>query len=229
LGACFSTVVAALLVLVSMSACNDSPLQPEEKIETRVKFIWVSILKHQELAAPCMNPATPKGVRDGKDWRYGCFCGRGYPIVDENLPRELRIEKYFAVRPKDSIDTACRNHDICWSFFGDGDPGCTQIYVSELSTLFDAYIEARKSLPRKINGKRPFSKCTQTILDQQFAFSSAFVKAEYDSFGDRVSSRIARWLFATPILGALALFFTGDVQYPGVGEECNHPTIRPAE
>jgi hypothetical protein len=217
-------------LVVSMGACNDSPIQPEEKVETRVKFIRASILKHQKLAAPCANPAIPKkGVRDGKDWRYGCFCGQGYPLIDESLPRELRIERYFTVEPKDSIDTACRNHDICWSYFGDGDPGCSQIYIDELSTLFEAYLEARKSLPPKINGRRPFSKCTQTILDQQFAFSSAFVKAEYESFGDRVSSRIARWLFATPILGALAFLFTGGVQYPGVDELCNYPSIRPVE
>ena len=211
------------MLSITLMSCNDSPIQPIKKIELREKFINRTVAQLDKNASICQNPATPNGVRDATNWRYGCFCGPEYPSIDKNLTKVDRIARYFEIGPKDEIDKACRDHDICWIEFGDGDPACTHIYTETLDKLFEEYMQARKSLPEKIDGKRPFSKCTKTILDQLFAFSTIFAPTDYDNYGDQISAKIARLLFATPTLGATALVFSGSAEYPGPEDYCNTP------
>lgn len=74
----------------------------------------------------------PKGT--GKTYAYGNFCGPGLPVAEGN-PANLR--EAAAVKPVDTIDRACKLHDMCYMKFGRDNPQCDQLtYASGLSLKF---------------------------------------------------------------------------------------------
>ena len=72
------------------------------------------LLRH---AKPCNPAAQPTGLKYYTEWKYGCFCGEGHPGYK-------KIEEYYSVKPKDDIDIACREHDVCWVLNGENDGHC---------------------------------------------------------------------------------------------------------
>ena len=217
-------LITLALTTANLVACDTSPPFPEAKLAERRAFLQKAMTTFQRDSdsVTCANPAVPTGLKDAKNWRYGCFCGGNYPSFDASLSGDSLLQKYYSIRPKDEIDRACRDHDVCYVNYGVGDGGCNQVLSNDLSALFDAYMEARKKLPEKVDGKRPYSKCTQTILDIEFAFETAFAPNTYNTRLEGWSGKIARWVFGTPILGTASLL-SGDREYPQAEELCNWP------
>ncbi|GEM_PF-4447013 len=76
-------------------------------------------------STPCRRPAVASTTLS-RDFRYGCFCGRDYPRIEipsegwakdfRALPAKVRRDRVldlYRTRPIDTVDLACRNHDIC--------------------------------------------------------------------------------------------------------------------
>lgn len=67
----------------------------------------------------------PKGT--GKTYAYGNFCGPGVPLA-EGDPSNL--QKAAAIKPVDTIDRACKLHDMCYMKFGRDNPECDLLTYS---------------------------------------------------------------------------------------------------
>jgi hypothetical protein len=93
---------------------------------------------------PCAEPVVAL-ERPSPRFRYGCFCGRGHPnLNDERQGKESQVnaegrralvEKYLSIKPIDSLDRACQNHDICWTRYGRDELACNDTFIDELEHL----------------------------------------------------------------------------------------------
>jgi hypothetical protein len=77
-------------------------------------------------AESCEKPADPD-IREGSHFRYGCFCGGGFPEGLTAPDTATLITKYYSIRPHDDIDAACRDHDVCWILRGSGFVACNGV------------------------------------------------------------------------------------------------------
>lgn len=99
-------------------------------------------------AQPCPNPA-PATENISGEFKYGCFCGKNYPIIADNEPKAYKkldkqerlemIEEYYKVKPYDDIDAVCQQHDICYFYKGKNAKSCNEAIHHELRSLVDAF------------------------------------------------------------------------------------------
>ncbi|MCK5854778.1 MAG: hypothetical protein KAG56_06115 [Sulfurovaceae bacterium] len=92
----------------------------------------------------CTNPKVAKEDFT-PNFGYGCFCGEDYPNIQhpskknyKNLTskeREELIAQYYLMKPYDSIDRLCMNHDICYIYKGEEDQSCNDTIYHRLKEL----------------------------------------------------------------------------------------------
>jgi hypothetical protein len=100
-----------------------------------------------EAAEPCARPAVATPTL-GRDFRYGCFCGRDYPRIAiasggwakdyrsiSARERRARVLDLYRVRPIDTVDLACRNHDICMLDSGSRSERCDRDFGDHLAAI----------------------------------------------------------------------------------------------
>lgn len=125
----------------------------------------------------CATPADDiSSLSSSKFLYYGTFCGPGYPKVDESLSMKMQLTELLdekKYKPKDDIDRACRDHDICYTKAQDFEDyivkktsflknyksswkrNCDEVLIRELSlaaTTF--YHHAKKTLTESEDNKR---------------------------------------------------------------------------
>lgn len=113
--------------------------------------------KSQASAIVCTNSAVAEDKFD-TTFRYGCFCGKGYPDIQHSSDKPYRylqqtqseelIAQYYSIKPYDSIDEACMKHDICYINKGREDQRCNDaLYANlrEIEDLFESKEKAKKS------------------------------------------------------------------------------------
>lgn len=83
-------------------------------------------------AKVCDAPVTPT-VQLSAGFKCGCLCGKGHPAVSVSegtgSPEDRKaalVLACLAIRPVDSIDEACRDHDVSWILHDDGSGECNQ-------------------------------------------------------------------------------------------------------
>ena len=126
--------------------------------------------------------ATPSSFPSA-DWKYGYYCGEGHPSTPG-----------YHQKPKDDIDSACKNHDICWEHYGKNSGPCNDEFINKieyLSKFFmnegDSYINLIKSnlnnnkTEIKILGEKfeHTLRCRYVTDDIILAFTSIAVPSEY--------------------------------------------------
>jgi len=112
--------------------------------------------------------------------RYGCFCGLEYPGYST-------IAEHLKLKPKDSIDDACRSHDICWLENGNGHSGCNATFLARIATYGSQFSERK---------------------DRQCAKVAARILSAFSSLGVPETSLVQQaWkaLFFVPITGLTIL------------------------
>ncbi len=186
----------------------------------------VEIEQVKSHAKLCQNPAIAEDKFDAS-FRYGCFCGKGYPNIQHSSKKPYRylnrkekdelIAQYYTIKPYDSIDAACRQHDICYINKGREDQTCNdtlQIRLRELEETFEKQADYRErdSLERR---------CKILASDMDAVFRTIF------GTGDNVSvMRFGMLAVTTPLTLASKTFqktsrdmSNGD-DYPKKGEKC---------
>jgi hypothetical protein len=82
-------------------------------------------------------------VHDDMVWSYGQFCGKNYPKVPGFTSQE-RIVQLQEIHPKDDIDAACQQHDICYERHGRNHCLCDQLLINRLIKMdFSGEIKAK--------------------------------------------------------------------------------------
>lgn len=141
-----SAAVGALLLSTTLllTACAPAVYRPDpEAFPPLTREIERAIDGSRE----CRAPALARKSR-GADFRYGCFCGSDHPriaIPDGGWARDYRaisaeqrreqVLDLYRVRPVDSIDLACRNHDICMLHKGSRAERCDRDFQDHLSAI----------------------------------------------------------------------------------------------
>ena len=163
-------------------------------------------------AEVCRDPA-PARVNVSPGFRYGCFCGAGYPGLaretgkrpKDMTPREREklIARYYLVEPVDALDAACRDHDVCWIWNGRHAVACNEAFGSTMRTLRRAFQESGQD------------RCANLALDMQMAASYVLPSA---SWWDRAEKVL--W---SPVTAVQAVIVQSGVlrdTYPHPGELC---------
>ncbi len=131
----------------------------------------------------CDNPAKAKENFD-KDFKYGCFCGKGYPDIVSTTGKNYRdldrdekdalIARYYAIKPIDSIDELCFKHDICYIYEGREDQLCNDTIYSELRKLSDGFYE----MARGEGSDSKAMRCERLASDIGVVFKTIFGSGE---------------------------------------------------
>lgn len=164
-------------------------------------------LAHAEV---CSDPA-PARVKVSPGFRYGCFCGAGYPgLARDQRPRDMTprqreklIARYYAVKPVDAIDAACQAHDVCWIWNGRHAVACNEAFGDTMRGLRREFKDAGRT------------RCATLALDMQMAASYVLPSASWRDRAEKVL-----W---SPVTAVQAVMVQSGVlhgSYPRDGERC---------
>ncbi len=181
-------------------------------------------------AKECKNPAVAEEKFDQR-FRYGCFCGKNYPdIKDPSLKppqyltyseRKALIARYYAIKPYDTIDAACQQHDICYIYNGEDNQACNDAFYRRMQEIYNAY-ESTDA------GQKPGTRawrCKILASDLSAIFRIIFAAGE-DISASRFSifAMITPFSIATKIVQKSALSVSERSGYPLPFERCNIET-----
>ena len=169
-------------------------------------------LRHAET---CGDPA-PARVNVSPRFRYGCFCGAGYPgLAGETgerpkdmtpKEREKLIARYYAVKPVDALDAACRAHDVCWIWNGRHAVACNEAFENTMRRLRAAFREGGQD------------RCAHLALDMQMAASYVLPSASWRDRAEKVL-----WSPVTAVQAVLVQSGVLGGSYPHADELCGNP------
>ena len=175
-------------------------------------------LKALESAVECEAPAVAR-VKLNDTFKYGCFCGKGHPAIapaNASDSDDKLIPKFLAIRPIDSIDEACRDHDVCWLLRGSGDGMCNEEFRDRLE-----YIGRELRKDRVVDSLQ--WRCDILASDMASVFLSILVEDKWNSESAQFGSRVGRLIvtsFGWIAVGFRAPIWSGN-PYPVQGERCN--------
>lgn len=69
---------------------------------------------------------------------HGHFCGKDTPKLNYSSPQD-EIEKLSKIAPVDTIDAACKEHDICYLQRGSGSKSCDNELVLSMKRTYKKY------------------------------------------------------------------------------------------
>ncbi|RUM68779.1 MAG: hypothetical protein DSZ05_00540 [Sulfurospirillum sp.] len=177
-------------------------------------------------AKVCKKPAIAEEKFD-KSFRYGCFCGEHYPdIKDPSLKppeyltytqRKELIARYYRIKPYDTIDEACMQHDICYVYNGTDNQECNDAFYATLRDIYDAYEKTKE-------GQQPGTKawrCKILASDMSSIFRTIFTAGD-DISASRFSifAMITPFTIANKIMQKSALSVSERSGYPLPFERC---------
>lgn len=180
-------------------------------------------------ASTCSSPA-PATIHVGSDFKYGCFCGGGYPNlqlppVESESVNEYSVRvvhAYYGIKPVDDLDQYCLRHDVCYILNTESMTACNAVFMREIDSL-------RSGLRSEIKLRKLDSvdssqfRCGVMIND--ISMATIFMPQSSRTAGIAVGSKIGRGpstiIIGGPILirkwGSPILFG----QYPKAGELCS--------
>ena len=218
---------ATLIILtVSLSACEHLRyLEPPVPIGVQpTPSLRVKVAAARE----CSNPAIPDHSLNS-DFKYGCFCGKGYPDIkvpgDRDIsqltPREryALAKNYYDIRPVDDIDAICQAHDVCWVINGRSEAACNRQFGDSMDRLRRAFWPAFGFNEPKT--KTLEWRCARFALDLAAVTSTIFFETtSVDPFV--AFSQAASRAITSPLAAAYgALFISSDSDnWPRAGERC---------
>jgi len=214
----YLSVITLLFLLFSLLQADDferlNPRLTKEMKEARNK------------AKPCVSPAVAEAKFDD-GFRYGCFCGKGYPNLKHPSKKDYRklnrteteelITQYYEIEPYDSIDETCMKHDICYIYRGGEDQMCNDALYNNLREIEDAFFQVRL---KKKNYKKE-EQCRVLASDIGSFFKTIFGVSDNASM-----FHIGMLMVTTPITVAskgiqkTSHGMNNDSSYPLKGERC---------
>lgn len=158
-------------------------------------------------AKECSDPKV--ATKLNLNFKYGCFCGAGYPDVKSTLPEDEKVIQYLSRKPIDSIDEVCRDHDICWTIHDDGDLHCNNEFRSRMNYIAGYF--------HRVGGGTPHDdRCGNLATDIEMAFQTIFAPEDLD-----VEKTISKFL-ALPAQLPYLVVTTTLSPYPVKDERCDN-------
>lgn len=190
----------------------------------------LTMIENIRKAKVCDNIAPVK-ENFNSDFRYGCFCGKNYPKIVSDTKKSYRvlnrnekdklIEKYYLIKPIDTIDEMCMKHDLCYISTGREDQLCNDTLYDELRKVSSQFYEIAKIKGRDSTEMR----CERLSSDIGSVFKTIF--ASGDNVGMR---RFGMFMMInTPMTVASKTIqktshrLNDSAQYPLANERCNLP------
>ena len=183
-----------------------------------------TMLENQKNAKPCSSPIEANEELS-EDFKYGCFCGKKYPKIDDNSTEDFRelskekrvelIEKFYAVEPYDDIDAICMQHDICYLYKGKKAKVCNDTIYDELYDIAEEFDDANKTLENE--------QCRNLSVDMASVFKTFFAMADdEDSIFDFGMSMISTGITVANkgLQESVDTFSDNEDRYPKNGHKC---------
>jgi hypothetical protein len=223
--ACSAFHIAAVLMLIA--GCAAAPTEPSAPPPLP------TLLLAERAAVPCVAPRRP-AVSDGKDFKYGCFCGKSHPAYGPAttaglaaMPRaelDALVHKYFELKPYDDLDAACQAHDVCYLINRGARRTCDQVFASRMAKLWFGFSDEsgqRRRNPSALLHINPMaSRCSEIAM--HLTLAHYFFEGTSESPAYELSSGVINLLFggaAVALAGTtLALASYPD---PAAGERCD--------
>ena len=218
------TLHILLIFLFALNGCAVKVYQGNEAIENDTLDI---LEKSLNTAKQCENPVAAQ-VKLNREFKYGCFCGLGHPLIEvdndvniSTLDDKDKIElasKYYSIKPIDSIDQACRDHDVCWILRGDGSGECNDAFRGRIEYLQDKFGERTPLMDNKSVNWR----CGIMADDMHAAFLSYAVKDIYEDSAKTKSKsigKLAGLVFGPLYILPASILWAGD-NYPRASDRC---------
>lgn len=104
--------------------------------------IWIAVAASS--VSSCFTVGDHTGMRltspylrpsEGIFYHYGNFCGAQFPSFPEGESVEARIRIINSLRPVDSIDRACKGHDLCYEMHGHDEDFCDNLFFYALNQM----------------------------------------------------------------------------------------------
>ena len=211
---------------LSLAGCT-FPLKPlvEPTTPNTVPPDTAILAEARANAKACESPAharrTPK-----TSFRYGCFCGAGWPALD--LPstrtagesskdqKDRLIAKYYSIQPIDDIDAACQAHDVCWTFHGGPRAECNEQFRKAMDHMFETFLRAPSTFTISLD-----DRCRWLAADLGTA-NDFFMESQYAEGKGDPSLSLGRFLAFPSLLLLLPSIAWGSVVniYPAPNERC---------
>ncbi len=176
-------------------------------------------------ATPCKNPAVADDNLS-KKFRYGCFCGENYPNIKHPSKKSYRelnstarqelIEQYQSIDAYDSIDEACKVHDICFIKHGKQAKVCNDSIVKSLTDIKDKF-------SKEADDNVTNAQCRDLAFDIASVFHTIFSPADdEDTIFDFGMLMVNGAITATNKIGQEAVDTLSDnaPRYPAKGVKC---------
>jgi hypothetical protein len=192
-----------IFIVIFMASCSTTP-------NKYIKTPTPNPQQQEKIAGSliCKPTALPSDSKKWEEWRYGCFCGESYPGFKS-------IDQYYTVKPKDHIDIACRNHDVCWETYGENDGVCNEEFLDKIN-----FFEKRfQSVFKEDN-----DPCANVVAEISTAFDSPFVKDEYPDNPNKELRAGTGKKFSFALVGIRAFLVklgTSLSGYPDRDDKCN--------
>ena len=203
----YKKILSMILISLGLVSCSSKQLVPP-KLDPNLRPVEYSYMQEiSENSEVCPSP-QPVPTKFNREIKYGCFCG-------ENYPGFSNIDMYYLVKPYDSIDEVCRDHDVCWTLKGKGDGDCNDEFYNRLDYLskrFDKHPDVQGWLD--IDNK--YYRCSNLTLKMKAIFLSSIIPYEYAEPGKTTGSSIGR--FISNFILAPIFLIKGDL--PQEGENC---------
>jgi hypothetical protein len=154
---------SVLVLTLSLAGCT-FPLKPlsEPTTPNTTPPLTAVLAEARANAVVCESPAPALRVPKSS-FRYGCFCGAGWPALDlKSTPiagesstdrRERLIAKYYSIKPIDDIDAACQAHDVCWTFHDGPRAECNEQFGKTMNYMFELFSRAPSTLTTSLSDR----------------------------------------------------------------------------
>lgn len=137
------------------------------------------ILETQKKANLCSNPSVAN-EKLTDNFKYGCFCGKDYPELENNTTDDFRklskderrdeMLHLYSIKPYDDIDALCQEHDICYLYYGKKAKVCNDTIYEKLYSLAKTFNESNQTLHNE--------QCYNLATDMASVFKTLFALSD---------------------------------------------------
>ena len=220
-------LLLASLAIGTLTSCASLPPEQLAPFETK------ALLDARSRAEPCATPAQAN-FADGKNFRYGCFCGKNYPqLVPETSEQvaampssELHslLARYYAAKPYDDLDAACQAHDVCYVLSHGPRRACDERFSNRTHLLlhdFNQEVLQRLRNPSSEPYINPLARPCGNLA-MHLTLATYFFEGKSDDPGYELQAKSINLLFGTTAVGIAATLLPVNT-YPDVKhrEHCN--------
>jgi hypothetical protein len=119
---------------------------------TKIQAASMKAVECQEMFIVNINTCPPPEVavrKLSRNFKYGRFCGANFPTLRHQSNKDLEelteaeklelAENYYQIHSIDDLDTACREHDVCWLLNSENEQSCNDELRNRMKAMRDGF------------------------------------------------------------------------------------------